>query len=107
MKSNGYDLLRFFPKKTLVFEDYYNVLQSCERVAAAADQCEIRLPYWMERHEAKDRLVEQWGRLGASIVLMPAPFPCLSSEQEEFWRRLTELASLPRGLLVSQGSCAV
>jgi len=97
----------FFPRITPAFEDYENVLQSCEQVVPAADQCEIRLPYWMERHEAKDRLVEKWGKLGASIVFMPAPFLCLSGEQEEFVRRLEELAPLAKGLLVSQGTGAV
>lgn len=107
MKRSENDPLWFFQKEFLDFEDYKNVLQPCERVVAAADQCEIRLPYWMERHEAKDRLIEQWGKLGASIVFVPASFSCLSSEEEELFRRLEELALLPKGLLVSRGSGAV
>lgn len=101
------DPLEFVLRITPAFQDYNNVLQPCERIASAADECEIQLPYWMERHEAKDRLIEDWGKLGAaSIVFMPAPFPCLSSEQEAFIRRLNELAPLPNDLLVSRGSGA-
>jgi len=107
MKRSENDPLWFFQKEFLDFEDYKNVLQPCERVVAAADQCEIRLPYWMERHEAKDRLIEEWGKLGASIVFVPASFSRLSSEEEELFRRLEELAPLPKGLLVSRGSGAV
>jgi len=107
MKRSKMDPLWFFQKEFLDFEDYKNVLQPCERVVAAADQCEIHLPYWMERHEAKDRLIEEWGKLGASIVFVPASFSCLSSEEEELFRRLEELAPLPKDLLVSRGSGAV
>lgn len=97
----------FVSRIALAFEDYNSVLQPCQRVASAADRCEKHLPYWMERHEAKDRLVEEWGRLGASIIFTSAPFPCLSSEQEVMSRRLAKLTPLAEDLLVGHMSAAV
>ena len=53
-------------------EDFEDVLMRFEDVVSAAKECEIRLPYWMERdEEMKGRILKTLGGLGATVVFVP------------------------------------
>ena len=69
-----FDPFLLAPAGRVAFQDYEDVLRTFKQVIALSGQCEIHLPYWMERHHQKDRLLETYvGELGARVLFSPAP----------------------------------
>ena len=65
---------RVAPGRRVFFEDYEDVLKTFKPVIAMSSQCEMRLPYWMERCQQKTRLLEMcMGEFGARVLFSPAP----------------------------------
>lgn len=57
-------------------EDYVNALEVFEEVSHLAVVCEVYLPYWIENHPEKARLLDKWERsIGARIFYNPFPHP--------------------------------
>ena len=69
-----FDPFLLAPAGRVAFEDYEDVLRTLKKVIELSAQCEIYLPYWMERHQQKDRLLQTYaGELGARVLFSPAP----------------------------------
>lgn len=82
-----------WPSVPVNIGDYKNVLEPFKEVASMAGQCEIWLPYWMERCKGRDHLVQEWGQLGARVLFRGGSF--LSRDMEIRSREWDELAPLP------------
>ena len=79
------------------FEYYENVLRNFEQVIASSGQCEIHLPYWMERCWEKHRLLQRYvGKFGARVFFSPAP---MSPKDEVSDRDRHDLVALPDGYM--------
>ena len=87
----------------VAFEDYEDALRRFKQVIAQSGQCEIHLPYWMERCEQKDRLLQMCtGELGARVLFSPAPQKTPTEEAKD--RDGRRLVALPTAYMSSMGS---
>jgi len=86
-------------RTAIAFEDYENVIQPFKKIIPAVGQCDIYLPYWTERHSGKDRIVEEWAKLGARVLFMRPGGPFSTQEGELGGRQQAELLPLPEFLL--------
>ena len=76
-------------------ELYEETLDIFEDVARLAGQCEVELPYWIEEHEDKARLLGKWeGSIGAKISYNAFPHPGLWLDKSPATRAERGLAEL-------------
>ena len=76
-------------------EDYMKALEVFEEVGRLANVCELYLPYWIENHREKARLLDKWeGSVGARIFYNPFPHPGLWLDKTPATRAERAMAEL-------------
>lgn len=86
------------PRTDIAVHDYENVLKRFWGVVSKAEHSQIQLPYWMARSSAAKRIAEEWAMMGAQTLIMPAPRPLGTKDQEIGGRQWAGLAPLPDSL---------
>ena len=83
------------PEKGIVVDDYEKVLEVFEEVAKRAGECEVRLPYWVERGtEWNKEFLETWREMGVRVVFIPLAKSSVSRADEAEVRARCELVAL-------------
>ncbi|KAL8794205.1 MAG: hypothetical protein Q9195_003273 [Heterodermia aff. obscurata] len=97
LAQDAEDQVCLAPAGSIAFEDYEGALRRLKEVIALSDRCKIRLPYWMERHPGKARLLKTFeGKLGARVLFTRAPN---KRRSEAMHREECNLVALPEEYL--------
>ena len=84
---------------SVAFEDYEAALARLKQAIALSGRCEIHLPYWVDRCQQKNQLLQTYaGESGARVFFSPAPERPKDEANE---RDRQDLVALPREYLPS------